>query len=251
MIHHHKISESELEYYKRQIILDGFGIDAQKKLKKFKVLLIGVGGVGSPVATYLTGLGIGELSIVDDDSVSISNLHRQVLFDIDHLRESKAVIAKNRLQKLNPYISITAITQRLTNHNYTKLDMEKYHLIIDTSDNYLTKILSNKISLEYSIPLLSGGVLGLDFQAGIFNISHSSACLNCLYPDLDKVEHKNTLGVIGIVAGQAGLTLANLAINFLLKKQDYQSSTLYRYNATSMQLNKFDLSKDIDCNLCQ
>ncbi|AEE26515.1 HesA/MoeB/ThiF family protein [Francisella hispaniensis] len=251
MIYNPKISESELEYYERQIIIKDFGIDAQKKLKKFKVLLIGVGGVGSPVATYLTGLGVGELSIIDDDSVSISNLHRQVLFDIDCLGASKAIVAKNRLQKLNPYINITATTQRLTNHNYTKLDIEKYHLIIDTSDNYLTKILSNKISLEYSIPLLSGGVLGLDFQAGIFNISPSSACINCLYPDLDKVEHNNTLGVVGIVAAQAGLILANLAINFLLKKQDYLSSTLYRYNSTSMQLNKFDLSKDVDCNRCQ
>ncbi|AVC44048.1 thiamine biosynthesis protein ThiF [Francisella tularensis subsp. novicida] len=250
MVCHPKISEYELEYYNRQIILKDFGSDAQKRLKRFKVLLIGVGGVGSPVATYLTGLGIGELSIIDDDSVSISNLHRQVLFDTDCLGASKAIIAKKRLQKLNPYISIKAITKRLTNHNYIELGIERYDLIIDTSDNYLTKLLSNKISLEYSIPLLSGGVSGFDFQAGLFNIRSNSACINCLYPNLDRIEHNNALGVLGILAAQAGLILANLAFNFLLKKQKYSNSTLYRYNSTSMQLNKFDLFKDNECNIC-
>lgn len=245
-----KLSQQELDYYTRQLMLKDFGVESQVKLKESSILLIGVGGVGSPVATYLTGLGIGSLTIVDNDIVSFLNLHRQVLFDIDSIGESKAIIAKNKLEKLNPYIQINTITDRLTLENSSELDTHKFDLIIDTSDNFETKILSNKLSIANKIALLSGGVQGFNFQMGIFNINSDSACLNCLYPEMSQLTNSQRVGVLGVTAGLKGIMLVNIATNFLLNKDNFFDSTLYTYDLKNIELKKYNLSKNKVCELC-
>ncbi len=245
-----KLSQQEKDYYTRQLMLKDFGAESQIKLKESSILLIGVGGVGFPVATYLTGLGIGSLTIVDDDIVSFSNLHRQVLFDINSIGESKATIAKNKLEKLNPYIQINTITDRLTLENSSDLDIYKFDLIIDTSDNFETKVLSNKLSIADNVTLLSGGVQGLNFQAGIFNINSDSACLNCLYPEMNQLTNSERVGVLGVTAGLEGMMLVNITANFLLNKNEFLDSTLYTYDLKNMELKKYNLSKNKNCKLC-
>ncbi|ASG67668.1 molybdopterin biosynthesis protein [Francisella halioticida] len=245
-----ELSQQEYDYYTRQLMLKDFGVRSQVMLKKSSVLLIGVGGVGSPVATYFTGLGLGSLTIVDDDIVSFSNLHRQVLFDIDSIGKPKAIVAKNKLKKLNPYIQIDIVTDRLTLENVSNFDINKFDLIIDTSDNFETKVLTNKLSIEHGVTLLSGGVSGFAFQAGIFNINNSSACLKCLYPNMYKLRNNNKLGVIGIIAGLEGMILVNIGVNFLLDKTKYSDSILYTYDLANIELKKYNLFKNEDCDSC-
>ncbi|MED7789219.1 HesA/MoeB/ThiF family protein [Francisella sp. 19X1-34] len=245
-----KLSQQEQDYYTRQLMLKDFGAESQIKLKESSILLIGVGGVGSPVATYLTGLGIGSLTIVDDDIVSFSNLHRQVLFDIDSIGEFKATIAKNKLEKLNPYVQIDTITDRLTLENASNFDIHKFDLIIDTSDNFETKILSNKLSIANKVTLLSGGVQGFNFQIGIFNINNHTACLNCLYPEMNQLTNSERVGVLGVTAGLEGMMLVNIATNFLLNKNEFLDSTLYTYDLRKIELKKYSLVKNKDCGLC-
>ncbi|WP_150466497.1 HesA/MoeB/ThiF family protein [Francisella sp. SYW-9] len=245
-----KLSQQEHDYYTRQLMLKDFGVESQIKLKESSILLIGVGGVGSPVATYLAGLGIGSLTIVDNDVVSFSNLHRQVLFDIDSIGESKATIAKNKLEKLNPYIHINTITDRLTLENSSELNIREFDLIIDTSDNFETKVLLNKLSIANKVTLLSGGVQGLNFQAGIFNINNHAACLNCLYPKMNQLTNSQKVGVLGVTAGLEGMMLVNIASNFLLNRDNFLDSTLYTYDLRNIELKKYTLSKNIDCNVC-
>ncbi|MED7819866.1 MULTISPECIES: HesA/MoeB/ThiF family protein [unclassified Francisella] len=245
-----KLSQQELDYYTRQLMLEDFGVKSQIRLKESSVLLIGVGGVGSPVATYLTGLGIGSLTIVDNDVVSFSNLHRQVLFDVDSIGKSKAIIAKKKLEKLNPYIQINTITNRLTLENSSEFDIREFDLIIDTSDNFETKVLSNKLSIANKVALLSGGVQGLNFQAGIFNINKHSACLSCLYPEMNQLTNSERVGVLGVTAGLDGMMLVNIASNFLLNRNKFLDSTLYTYDLKNIELKKYNLSKNKDCKLC-
>ncbi|API87028.1 HesA/MoeB/ThiF family protein [Francisella uliginis] len=245
-----KLSQHESDYYARQLMLKDFGVEGQIKLKEASVLLIGVGGVGSPVATYLTGLGIGSLTIVDNDVVSFSNLHRQVLFDVDNIGKLKAEVAKNKLEKLNPYIQINTITDRLTLENSSELDIREFDLIIDTSDNFETKVLSNKLSIANKVVLLSGGVQGFNFQAGIFNINNHTACLNCLYPEMKQLTNSKRVGVLGVTAGLEGMILVNIVTNFLLNKDSFFDSTLYTYDLKNIELKRYNLSKNKDCELC-
>ena len=131
-----------LERYSRQVILKKFGIIGQKKLQKSNVMIVGAGGLGSPAAIYLAGLGVGKIGIVDSDNVQISNIHRQILFNEKDIKKNKAKVAKNKLTNINSIIKINSYPQRLNDKNISKI-LKNYELVLDSSDNFKTKLLLN------------------------------------------------------------------------------------------------------------
>lgn len=245
-----KLSASEIRRYSKQTSLESFGISAQQKLKGTAVLLIGVGGVGSPAALFLTSMGVGKLGIVDNDDIELSNLPRQILYHTDNVGQSKVTVAYQRLRELNDNVVIEAFNKKITSLNEKEFSISSYDYILDGSDNFETKFLLNKLSLQYRVPLLSVSVLEASYQVGLFNLDNKSPCLSCVYPGIraaDLISCSNT-GVLGYLPSQSSMTAINLLINNILNKNN--SSELVCYDANKISLNKYVLVKDSHCQIC-
>ena len=246
-----KLSADEVRRYSKQISLDVFGISAQQKLKDTAILLIGVGGVGSPAALFLTSMGIGKLGIVDNDDIELSNLPRQILYHTDNVGQSKVTVAHQRLRELNENVVVEAFNEKITSLNEKEFSISSYDYILDGSDNFETKALLNKLSLQYKVPLLSISVLEASYQVGFFNLDKKSPCLLCIYPNIraaDLVSCSNA-GVLGYLPSQSSLTAINLLINNILGNKN-NNSELICYDANTVSLNKYNLVKDKYCKVC-
>ncbi|KAK1945054.1 Adenylyltransferase and sulfurtransferase MOCS3 [Phytophthora citrophthora] len=202
-------SRTELQRYGRQMLVKEFGAKAQIKLRAASVLLVGVGGLGSPVAMYLAAMGVGTLVIVDGDHVDRSNLHRQILHDERGARrqEMKVESAKRKLLELNPLLKCVVYPTRFTTLNAFKL-VEENDVVVDASDNVSTRYLVNDACSRVRKPLVSGSALGLEGQVTVFtyeNDEHSTGCYRCLYPTPPKVAMSCAEnGVVGVVPGVIG-----------------------------------------------
>ncbi|TDH65725.1 hypothetical protein CCR75_006714 [Bremia lactucae] len=202
-------SRVELQRYGRQMLVKEFSVKAQLKLRAARVLLIGVGGLGSPVAMYLAAMGVGTLAIVDNDHVDRSNLHRQILHDEKGARdcEKKVLSAKRRLLELNPLLQCIVYPTRFTTTNALNL-VKEYDVVIDASDNAGTRYLVNDACAQLQKPLISGSALGFEGQVTVFTYrddANATGCYRCLYPKpplLSRSCAEN--GVIGVVPGVIG-----------------------------------------------
>ena len=161
------LTEAEKDRYSRQIMVDSFGYTSQQKLKYSRVLLIGIGGIGAPAGQLLASMGVGELGLVDDDNIEISNLPRQVLFGTNDIGKSKVYTAKQKLNKLNKYVKITIFHNRIDNENEHLFEIGGYDYILDSSDNFTTKSLLNRLSIKYKVPLLSVSVANMSYQVAL------------------------------------------------------------------------------------
>ncbi|CAI5716856.1 unnamed protein product [Hyaloperonospora brassicae] len=204
-----QFSKVELQRYGRQMLVKDFGAQAQLKLRSARVLLIGVGGLGSPAALYLAAMGVGTLSIVDNDCVDRSNLHRQVLHDEQGAKEraSKVDSAKKRLQELNPLLRCDVYPMRFTAANALYL-VEEHDVVVDASDNVGTRYLVNDACALRRTPLVSGSALGMEGQVTVFTYQddeNATGCYRCLYPDPPHAAKSCAEnGVIGVVPGVIG-----------------------------------------------
>ena len=165
------IEKKEIERFSRQIILKNIGIFGQKKIQQAKVLIIGAGGLGCPVAEFLTRAGVGVIGIVDNDSVSLSNIHRQSLYNNNDLKKSKVQCAKIKLNKINPKTSIKVYNTRLDEKNAANL-INQYDFIVDGSDNFKTKFLINKFSLKLKKYLVVGAISKFDGHIFTYNFNN-------------------------------------------------------------------------------
>ena len=163
-----KFKKNQINRYSRQIILKKIGIIGQKKLLKSRVLIVGAGGLGSPVAIYLTALGIGKIGIIDNDKVETSNLNRQIIFSNYDIKKNKSLTAINKLKKLNPDIQLKSFTHKLTEKNINKI-AKNFDVIVDGSDNFQTRFLINDYSLKNKKILVSGAISRFDGQIYTFN----------------------------------------------------------------------------------
>ena len=180
------LNKKEIERYSRQIILKDIGSLGQKKIKKAKVLIIGAGGLGCPVAEFLTRAGVGIIGIVDNDLVNLSNIHRQSLYDIKDLKKSKVKCAKNKLNRINPKTFIKIYNLRFDEDNADKL-IKQYDIIIDGSDNFKTKFLVNDRSLKFKKILVAGAISKFDGHIFTYNFSNKKVpCLRCFFQE-DKI----------------------------------------------------------------
>ncbi|TDJ09540.1 MAG: molybdopterin-synthase adenylyltransferase MoeB [Deltaproteobacteria bacterium] len=241
----------EQERYKRHILLPEFGEKGQLSLLNSKVLLVGLGGLGSPTALYLAAAGVGTLGLADFDKVDLSNLQRQVLFSEEDIGKNKSIIAKEKLSKINSTIVLKVISERLDENNI--LDVIKdYDLVIDGSDNFTTRFLVNDACVFLKKPFLHGSVHKFSGQVGLFLAGANAPCLRCLYPapPTEGVTNCSQSGVLGTVTGMIGILMASEAVKFISGVGKNISGSLLVFDALETKLEKYSLMKDEFCPIC-
>jgi len=204
------MNPKEVERYSRQLLLSEVGKEGQKRLLASKVLVIGAGGLGCPILQYLTGAGVGTIGIIDDDVVSVSNLHRQILYGVSSVGQHKAIAAKDRLSDLNPDISIVPYTERLTTKNALSL-FSDYDIIVDGSDNFSTRYLVNDACILTNKSLVYGAIYKFQGQVAVFNYQNGPS-YRCLFPDPPApgdAPSCSEIGVIGVLPGIIGTLYIN------------------------------------------
>jgi len=212
------LRKSEIERYSRQIILKDIGINGQKKLKKSKVLIVGLGGLGCPAAEYLSRAGVGTIGLIDHDKVNLSNIHRQSIFTSSDIKRYKVDVVKQRIKKVNSNIYIKSFKNKIDNFNVKKI-IEYFDIIIDGTDNFSSKFLINNFSKNLKKVFISGAIGKFDGHVFGFDFSKKKKpCLKSFYqgiPD-DNIATCQEDGVIGTIAGVVGNIQANEAIKYIL-----------------------------------
>ena len=239
------MTTEELKRYNRQIILDDVGLEGQLKLKNAKVLVVGAGGLGSPVLQYLSAAGIGTIGIIDGDEVSLSNLHRQILFGVDDIGDNKAKAAAKRLALTNPNTKWNIYPYEFDESNALEVAGE-FDLLIDGTDNFKTRYLLNDVSIISDIPLIYGSILKYEGQVAVFN-HQDGPSYRCLFPE--PPEHMPTcsqIGVIGVLPGIIGSLQANEAIKIILRHRGVLSGKLLMYDLKQNQQQVISFSKNPD-----
>ncbi|WP_339609428.1 HesA/MoeB/ThiF family protein [uncultured Planktosalinus sp.] len=234
--------------YQRQLQLTGFGKKAQDKLAVAKILLIGAGGLGCPALQYLAGAGVGTLGIVDFDTVSITNLHRQTLFTTADIGKSKVEVAAKRLKALNPEISIMTYPTQLTNQNAFDI-IKDYDLVIDGSDNFSTRYLVNDACVLLNKPLIYGAVMRFEGQVGVFNLENNNLKTNYrdLFPtppDAVSASSCNEVGVLGVLPGIIGTWQASEAIKIITGIGTPLVNKILTLNLLNNKVYEFQLTKN-------
>ena len=214
-----KLSKNQIERFSRQIILKNIGTLGQKKIIQSKVLIVGMGGLGCPVAEFLTRAGVGSLGIVDSDNIDLSNIHRQSLYDISDLKKSKVIAAKKKLKKINSKTKVNCYKIRLNKNNYDKI-IKKYDYIVDGSDNFKTKFLINdfcKISKKF---LVTGAISKFDGHIFTFDFKNEKTpCIRSFFQEKeisDDILNCEYEGILGTVAGIIGTIQANEILKKIL-----------------------------------
>lgn len=247
------MNDEQLLQYSRQILLPELGIDGQQKLINSHVLIIGVGGLGSPAALYLAAAGIGEITLIDDDSVELSNLQRQIIHDMDSLAKSKTRSAEIRLHKINPQTRINSINQRSTEKLLNEL-LKNVDVVLDCTDNFASRFMINRVCVENHIPLISGAAIRWEGQISSF-INHADQpgpCYQCLFqPGGDEDNNCTSNGVIAPLVGIIGSMQAVEAIKLICECGTLLQGRLLTLNALNMQWRSFNFNSDPDCEVCQ
>ena len=214
-----KLNKNQIERFSRQIILKNVGSLGQKKIIKSKVLIIGMGGLGCPAAEFLSRAGVGSIGIIDSDNVDLSNIHRQSLYDMKDLKESKVKAAKKKLNKINPKIKVNCYKIRLNKNNYKKI-IKKYDYIVDGSDNFKTKFLINDFCKKSKKILVTGAINKFDGHIFIFDFKNKKTpCIRSFFQEKkisDDILNCEYEGVFGTVAGIVGTILANEILKEIL-----------------------------------
>ena len=225
------LSNEELQRYSRHILLPEVNKSGQEKLKSAKVLVIGAGGLGCPVLLYLVSAGVGTIGIIDFDTVSLSNLHRQVLYTENDINKAKVHVAKQNLEKLNPHTQINAYNKSLTTTNARKL-IADYDIIIDGSDNFSTRYLVNDACILENKPLVYGAIQQFEGQISVFNYKGGPS-YRCLFPELPDasiIPSCSEAGVLGVLPGIIGTQMASETIKIILEKGEVLSGKLVLIN---------------------
>jgi adenylyltransferase/sulfurtransferase len=242
-----KISSKDLLRYSKQIILKQIGILGQKKIASTKVLIVGMGGLGCPVALYLCNLGIENIGIADNDKIEFSNLNRQILFNTTDVGKPKVVQAKKRLQKINKKIQINTYKVKIIKKNIKSI-LDKYDIICDCSDNFITRYLLNDFCLKNKKILISAAISKFEAHVFNFNFSKDIPCYRCFMPEIPKEEKKcDTDGILPTVAGIAGTLQANEVVKSILDKKNELVGKMIVFNTLSLNFRKIKLTKNINC----
>lgn len=213
------------------------GLAGQEKLKAAKVLVIGAGGLGCPVLQYLTAAGVGTIGIVDDDTVDLTNLHRQILYHAGDVGNNKAETAAEKLRIMNPFVNLLAIPVRLTTDNAEKI-ISDYDLVIDGSDNFPTRYLANDVCVTLNKPLIFGSILRFEGQVSVFNYK-GGPTYRCLFPEAEEGDNCEVAGVMGILPGIIGTYMANEATKVICDIGEVLSGQLLIINTLTNQTNLF------------
>ena len=244
-----------LERYSRHLRLPEVGLDGQRRLEAARVLLAGAGGLGSPAAFYLAAAGVGDLRLVDDDTVERSNLQRQILHTEQAIGSAKVESARERLSALNPRTRVEAVAQRITSANVEAL-LDGVDVVIDGSDNFPLRYLLNDACVKLGKPLVYGAVQRFTGQASVFDAGRQRGrcpCYRCLFPQPPPPQFApscDEAGVFGVLPGIVGLLQATEAIKLLLGIGQPLAGRLLQFDALAMQFRQTRLAPDPDCPVC-
>jgi molybdopterin/thiamine biosynthesis adenylyltransferase len=239
------LGKEELERYSRQILINGFGEEGQDKLKRAKVFIAGVGGLGSVTATYLATAGVGVIRVVDHDTVELSNLNRQILHRDEDIGKKKVDSAAKRLKSINPEVKIEAVAEKITEANISKL-VAGFDLIVDAMDNLPARYLLNKTAIEKKIPFFHGAVNGFEGRAMTI-IPGQTACLMCVYRG---AVVEGSFPVVGVTPGVIGCIQATEVIKYLLETGQLLGNRLLVYDGLNMKFTQFKVKRDPNCRHC-
>lgn len=232
-----------MERYARQLLCDGIGIDGQQKLRNARVLIVGMGGLGAPIALYLAGAGVGTLGLLDDDCVSLSNLHRQILYGEGDLGMSKAICAGRRLASLNSKISLNVHPIRLTEENGEKL-ISEYDVVVDGCDNFETRLIVDRLCRTWKKPYVFGAVEGWEGQVSVFHLVEDRLSYRDLFFSEKKKRERECIsgslseggkGIVGPVPGVVGSVMASQVLLILTSGMSPLSGRLWTMDLRSME----------------
>jgi adenylyltransferase/sulfurtransferase len=245
-----RLNKSQIERFSRQIILKNIGAKGQEKILNSKVLIIGMGGLGCPVAEFLTRAGIGTLGIVDHDIVNLSNLHRQSLYDKNDLKKLKVKVSKKKLRNINSKIKINTYGFKLNKKNFEKI-IKLYDYIIDGTDNFTAKFLINDLSLKYNKFLVTGAISKFDGHIFTFDFNDKKTpCLRCFYQEetiSDDILNCEYEGILGTVAGIVGTIQANEILKKILKIGKNLNGFILILDLLNLNFRKVKLNKRRKC----
>ena len=245
-------SEDQIHRYARHILLKEVGGVGQEKLLRAKVLLIGAGGLGSPLLLYLAAAGVGTIGVIDDDTVDRSNLQRQIAHTTDRINMPKVQSAGRAATAINPDVKVVEYKARLTAENIGAL-IADYDLVADGSDNFPTRFLVNDACYFARKPLVSAAVLRFDGQLSTFNPHAGGPCYRCLYPEAPppgEVPSCDQAGILGAVAGVMGTLQATEVLKELLGIGDTMAGRLLIYDALATAFRTVKVKPDPECSLC-
>ncbi len=246
------LSKKEIDKFSRQIILKNIGPLGQKKILTSKVLIIGMGGLGCPVAEFLTRSGIGTLGIVDYDTVSLSNIHRQSLYNENDINKSKVNIVKKKLNKINSKTKINSFNLKLNKTTFEKI-IKNYDYIVDGTDNFQSKFLINDLSLKYKKFLVTGAISKFDGHLFTFNFNNKkNPCLRCFYQEetiSDEILNCEHEGILGTVAGIIGTLQANEILKQILNIGQNLNEYILILDLLNLNFRKAKINKRKNC-LC-
>lgn len=243
------MNDSDFMRYSRQLLLEDIAIEGQQKLLASRVLIIGLGGLGSPAALYLAGAGVGTLVLADDDEVHVSNLQRQILFTSDDIAQPKTSAARERLARLNPQIELITLQQRLSGQALQD-EVAKTDVVLDCTDNMATRQEINAVSVALETPLITASAVGLGGQLMVLTPPWEQGCYRCLWPDATEPERNcRTAGIIGPVVGMMGTLQALEAIK-LLSGMATPRNTLRLFDARTSNWRTLALQRAQGCPVC-
>ncbi len=233
------------ERYQRQIILDGWGAEAQKRLKKSRVFIAGIGGLGCPVALNLTLAGVGHITICDSDKVDVTNLNRQFLYNNTCIGLEKSPTAQRYLQGVNPDTQVEALYEKIRPENVDALVADA-QIIIDCLDNFEARYAINQCAIRKKIPLVHGAVWGMEGRLAVFH-PPNTPCLSCIFPEAPVT---SSTPVLGAVTSTIGSMQAIEAIHFLTGEKMALKGRLLIMDFSTMKFQQFKLSKKSSCMVC-
>ena len=245
-----RLNKNQIERFSRQIVLKNIGTLGQKKILNSKVLIIGMGGLGCSVAEFLTRSGVGILGVVDHDLVSLSNIHRQSLYDAKDLNKSKVKIAQKKLKNINSKTKVNIFNFKLDKNNFEKI-IKKYDFIVDGTDNFTTKFLINDLSLKYKKFLVTGAISKFDGHIFTFNFNNKKdPCLRCFYQEesiSDNILNCEYEGILGTVAGTVGTMQANEVLKKILNIGRNLNGIILILDLLNLNFRKVKLKKRKKC----
>ena len=249
-----QLNKKIIERFSRQIVLKDIGILGQTKILSSKVLIVGAGGLGSPVAEYLARAGVGILGVVDNDKVSLSNLHRQSLYNTSDVGKFKVKIAKNKIKKINQNTKIKTYNIRLNSKNFNNI-IDDYDYIVDGSDNFATKFLLNEFCLKLKKILITGAISKFDGHIFTFDFKNKrNPCLKCFFQESEISEDLlscESEGILGTVAGIVGTIQANEILKKILNIGISLDKYILILDLLNLNFRKVKIKKRKNCLCCQ
>ncbi len=246
------MNDQQLLRYSRHILLDDIGIEGQQKLLAAHALIVGAGGLGSPVALYLGSAGVGHISVVDHDTVDATNLQRQIAHQLSSVGQPKAVSVERAIAAINPDVAVSPIVEQVGNAELDAL-VQQADVVLDCTDNFATRHAINRACVKHRKPLVSGAAIGFDGQVTVFDARNdASPCYACMFPEASQPEEAQcaTMGIFAPLVGIIGSVQAAEALKLLLGVGQSLAGRLLMLDARRMQWTEVGIPRDARCPTC-